>query len=280
MVIILSTRGSADTIICFLVLLTLLFLLKRQFRISAVLFGLSIHFKIYPIVYSLLFFMFCGTNTNQEKNPKRRFGIRNAMVFVSFSLASLFGLTYIFYKCYGIEFIEQTYAYHFSRVDIRHNYSIFFYPLYLLTANSEYPGFCVWIPHLLLFPVISLGIFKDSQHPECLLFRVFLLSFLFVTFNKVITAQYFLWWIAPLTLVIPYCHLSIKQWLFSILSLLLTQNLWNYFAFQLEFVGKNCFLHVWIACVLFFVANIRFAVVLIRSFRVAKVYPDGISKED
>ncbi len=54
-VIIISTRGSADTIVCFLVVVTLFYLLQEKICFGAFFFGLSIHFKIYPIIYSILF---------------------------------------------------------------------------------------------------------------------------------------------------------------------------------------------------------------------------------
>eukprot|EP00744_Colponema_vietnamica_P001746 GILI01002857.1.p1 GENE.GILI01002857.1~~GILI01002857.1.p1 ORF type:complete len:561 (+),score=74.53 GILI01002857.1:70-1683(+) len=48
-----STRGNADSIVCALVLATLYFLFKKRVVLSALCFGMSVHFKIYPIIYAI-----------------------------------------------------------------------------------------------------------------------------------------------------------------------------------------------------------------------------------
>jgi phosphatidylinositol glycan class M len=53
-----STRGSNDNIITCLVFATLYFLLKKDYLKAAVIYGLSVHFKIYPIIYAPVFFLF------------------------------------------------------------------------------------------------------------------------------------------------------------------------------------------------------------------------------
>ena len=53
-----STRGNADALVGVLVLGSLHLLLRRRIRASAVLYGLSVHFKLYPIVYALSFYLF------------------------------------------------------------------------------------------------------------------------------------------------------------------------------------------------------------------------------
>jgi phosphatidylinositol glycan class M len=77
--------------------------------------------------------------------------------------------------------------YHVTRTDIRHNFSVYFYALYLspgtkiLSIISE----AAFIPQLLLLLSSSLhyGLFRDP--PFC----CFVQTFLFVTFNKVVTSQ-------------------------------------------------------------------------------------------
>jgi phosphatidylinositol glycan class M len=48
---IISTRGSAESIITTLVLLTLIFIMKNKLSIAGLLYGLVVHFKLYPIIY-------------------------------------------------------------------------------------------------------------------------------------------------------------------------------------------------------------------------------------
>ena len=55
-----STRGSAESIMCMLVLLSLYELRLGRGRIAAVIYGLSVHFKVYPIIYALPLYLNCG----------------------------------------------------------------------------------------------------------------------------------------------------------------------------------------------------------------------------
>lgn len=47
------------------------------------------------------------------------------------------GLGLIFYYMYGFEFLENTFLYHLSRKDPRHNFSSFFYPIYLSFSDTN-----------------------------------------------------------------------------------------------------------------------------------------------
>lgn len=58
LVIAISTRGSNDQQIVFLVFLTIYYLLMKSYTKAALVYGLSVHFKIYPIIYSFVFFLF------------------------------------------------------------------------------------------------------------------------------------------------------------------------------------------------------------------------------
>ena len=93
--IVVCTRGNAESIMCILVLLTLVCLKSGYVKISAVVYGLAVHFKVYPIVYALPLYMYCGYIDNRRGVAiwlNRRgieFGIISASVFLS--------LTYGFY---------------------------------------------------------------------------------------------------------------------------------------------------------------------------------------
>jgi phosphatidylinositol glycan class M len=58
LVIGMPTRGSNDNIITLLVFLAIYFVLKKQYIIGGILYGLSVHFKIYPIIYCFVFYFF------------------------------------------------------------------------------------------------------------------------------------------------------------------------------------------------------------------------------
>lgn len=53
-----SSRGNAESVLAVLVLLTLYFVMCKRLYLSAIFFGLSIHMKIFPVMYSLPLFLF------------------------------------------------------------------------------------------------------------------------------------------------------------------------------------------------------------------------------
>ena len=62
LILICTTRGSNDNIISLLVFIALYFILKRQYLLAGLFYGLSVHFKIYPIIYSIVFYLFIDCN--------------------------------------------------------------------------------------------------------------------------------------------------------------------------------------------------------------------------
>ena len=53
-----SSRGNAESILSFLVLLCLYFMLNKRLALSAIAFGSAVHMKIFPIMYALPLFLF------------------------------------------------------------------------------------------------------------------------------------------------------------------------------------------------------------------------------
>lgn len=58
LVINISTRGNADTIIAMMTLLVLYHILRKNFVTAGIWFGLVVHFKIYPILYAIPIYFF------------------------------------------------------------------------------------------------------------------------------------------------------------------------------------------------------------------------------
>ena len=56
--IFMCTRGSNDNITALLVYVTLYYILKREYSMAGFFYGLSVHFKIYPIIYCIPFYFY------------------------------------------------------------------------------------------------------------------------------------------------------------------------------------------------------------------------------
>ncbi|KAI8644408.1 PIG-M-domain-containing protein [Parasitella parasitica] len=236
-----STRGNAESLLGAMVLGTFYLILTRRCFFSACLvFGLSVHFKIYPVIYAIPLLTLLG---DQYGNPFQqstflvkvqniRFRLihkldqkaaqensvaatiaNRVVVFLSpariifgfISAFVFFALSGLMYQQYGDEFMEHTYLYHVTREDHRHNFSIWFYQMYLGIENtSAWMGLIAFIPQLALVVVIGIAFGKD------IFFATFVQTFVFVTFNKVITSQYFMWYICLFPLILPSTNIKFK----------------------------------------------------------------------
>ncbi|XP_078054081.1 GPI alpha-1,4-mannosyltransferase I, catalytic subunit isoform X2 [Mustelus asterias] len=250
-----SSRGNAEAVLAVLVLATLHYLESRQIVKAALFYGLSVHMKIYPVTYAVPIILSLqsdqqatekDTPTTWNKGYLKDTGFhsyflkaflklvvrllnREVLLFVGVSGLLFLGLGVLFYCSYGWEFLEHTYLYHLTRKDIRHNFSPYFYMLYL-TAESEWSSalaLAAFFPQFLLLLITSFAYHKD------LIFCCFLHTAIFVTFNKVCTSQ----------------------------------GLWLTPAYYLEFEGRNTFLFIWLAGLAFLSINCVILLVLISNYK-------------
>lgn len=270
-----SSRGNAESILAALVLGTLLCLEARRLTWAALLYGLSVHMKIYPVTYALPIVLTLRTQDTTKKKPKVSSKWKSLTNFITsfcnkelFTFASVSGgvfciLTALFYHRYGWEFLHETYLYHLTRRDIRHNFSPYFYMIYLTadTQWSQWLGLAAFLPQLLLLLLMSWAF-----HPD-LAFCCFLNTAVFVSFNKVCTSQYFLWYLCLLPLVIPRLSLSLKRGLGMLLLWFVGQGLWLAPAYYLEFEGYNTFWWIWIAGLLFLIINCFILIQIISHYK-------------
>ena len=67
-----STRGSSDCIITFLVMLTIILIEMNQTIPAGIIYGLSVHLKIYPIIYFPSLYLYIGyKNLNKIDSEKK-----------------------------------------------------------------------------------------------------------------------------------------------------------------------------------------------------------------
>lgn len=249
--LVVSTRGNAESLIILTVLLTLHFHRRSCYFSSGLSLGLAVHLKLYPVIYSLVCYISISRSVTLFESLKPNTG-RVKLVF-GFCL-SLLVASFIGYYCYGWPFLYETYLYHFTRQDVRHNFSPYFYLLYLHSEQTTAPvvALASFLPQLLVVLILSWRYrLKDDLN-----FALFVITFGFVTFNKVVTSQYFLWYLSLLPLCLAELNLSRTKSAAMAMAWLLSQALWLFCAYRLEFLGHNVMLHVWVASLIFFVTNL------------------------
>ena len=188
-----SSRGNAESIMSFLLLFCLYSLIRGRVLTSAMLYGLAVHMKIYPIIYSLPLVLKLGP-VPWESVPGKITGLKirwnlilsyNRLQFVVVSFGTYTVLMLLCYWLYGWQFVNEALLYHITRTDIKHNFSVYFYMLYLTqgTWGSPFISLASFVPQFLLVFISGLKYYDDL--PFCF----FVQTFLFVTFNKVCTSQ-------------------------------------------------------------------------------------------
>eukprot|EP01038_Epipyxis_sp_PR26KG_P007743 gene7743-10520_t len=198
----------------------------------------------------------------------------NILNFLFFSILILSTLSFISYGCYGEAYVNNAILYHISRLDHRHNLSSHFYWIYLLKGYQISPldydhshvlkfvteniniltTLILTLPQMILYiPIIVQYARFSATFPLCLLLQ----TMIFVTYNKVVTAQYFTWYLCliPININVLVNHLSLRVLLIYSTLWMSSLGLWLYQASLLEFLGLNTFILVWISSILFFIIN-------------------------
>lgn len=180
-------------------------------------------------------------------------------------------------------FVEHTYLYHLSRLDHRHNFSSYFYQIYLsssqlTTANTSPVRVIKKIASSSFIPQLSLSLGlgflltrsreserissriskskSNSSQPNNLANIFLIQTVMFTTFNRVCTSQYFMWYLWFLPLALPSLRLSWKKGLAMLLAWVASQAIWLNYGYQLEFLGESVYRELWMASLGFFVVNV------------------------
>lgn len=275
MVATISTRGSSEGLLCVMVMALLWATEMRYVALSGMLLGLAVHFKIYPFIYGVSILWSLETPTSSSSGAVhtveshtsilRRLSAflnQDRLTFIFTSLASFSLLNMSMYVQYGTPFMQHTYLHHLTRIDHRHNFSPYNTLLYLSSSKSATTGHppslrfesLAFLPQLVLSTLLIPLTISKSSLPRAMLAQ----TFAFVTFNKVCTSQYFLWYLIFLPIYLPNSVLIRKPALgLSVLAAWVAgQALWLWQGYQLEMLGKSTFVPgLWLSSLLFFGLN-------------------------
>ena len=169
--------------------------------IAYVLFGLWVHFRVFPVILLPMFIMyeFYSVKKNRWSHTFKyilEFGLISGGVFIA--------LAVYFYSLYGYDFLHETYFYHLTRRDNRHSRSVYFYDLYLnYEADALNSSLLRNLGRALPFVIIlAFFSFYLIRHRSLFYCQGFIICY-FILFNKVITDQYYIWLFSFLYYMFP-----------------------------------------------------------------------------
>lgn len=256
--LVISTRGNADSLAVLLVTLTLDFFQRDKIQLAGLLHGMSIHFRLYPLMFSLPMFL-------SLRKDNRFLPNKDQWKLISNCVFSIITLTTTGYYLYGYRFLYESFLYHLVRKDARHNFSVYFYMLYLSVNQppSVIQKILTFLPQLLLLLISSYYYSEKSKLP----FVMFIQAIITVMYNPVLTCQYFFWFLSLLPLCLPNIKMSLRKCVRLICSWILSQAIWLLMAYMLEFQGFNTFIFLWISGLLFFAVNVKSLIHIIRHYK-------------
>ncbi|KAG8383606.1 hypothetical protein BUALT_Bualt04G0031400 [Buddleja alternifolia] len=296
-----GTRGNCEPIVCSMILWILVCLMNGTTSTPAAFwYGLVVHLRIYPIVYAFpiillldpLYFQpgkkpilsewssrtsVSSQNSSNTKTTKSKY-IWNSLTsmitwrrvkFGIISGSTFFILTGLCFYFYGWNFLHEALLYHLTRTDPRHNFSIYFYHIYL---NYE-QDFSIVEKLIAFLPQFIVQLVLIFRFAFDLPFCFFLQTLAFVAFNKVITAQYFVWFFCLLPLILPWSNMKLKWKGLACISLWIGAQIhWLMWGYLLEFRGKNVFFQLWLASLLFLAANSFVVINVICNHKFSRVF--------
>ncbi|KAH8384835.1 hypothetical protein KR093_009498 [Drosophila rubida] len=277
---VISTRGSGDSFTSLFVISSIYLLVKTKDQSSpyftvfcaGLAHGFVIHLRLYPIFFSLAYYLcLSGRPIQKPLELIHRIFVPNKQQ-ICLVLGTIIGFT-IFtlscYKLYGWQYLYEAYFYHFVRKDVRHNFSLHFLMQYL--SNSDATGestllvkCLVMAPQLILVVYLSVSF---AQLRQTLPFCVFSLAFVVVTYNSVVTSQYFVWYLAVLPLcLMKFWSMSLARCILLLVLWICGQALWLLPAYLLEFKTWHTFNWIGLQGGIFFIINSYILAQLITNY--------------
>jgi phosphatidylinositol glycan class M len=299
-----STRGNSDTITTLLILGALSSFSRRAYAVAGLFLGFSIHIRIYPIVYvpCFVFALLQRVATHGAKTGSGR-STKPALVggqhrsfpalaraawtpeFLSGLVSAAVGVTVaagvptvLCYAWLGQQYLDEALLYHIGRIDHRHNFSPYWYPMYLGMAARDVPGALgvgvepavAWLKTGLAAFVPQLGALLAAAWilRRHVAHSVTVVTMIFITFNKVCTVQYFVWFLPLLPFVFAttqtgHGHGAASPGYRGVLNGFVIGAVWfgclvwwMVQSVRVEFHNEQAFVSLWFASVFFFLMEV------------------------
>lgn len=283
-----STRGSCDSLSSAL-LVGMLWCLEAnregaEWRTVAlagasVLYGTAVHLRVFPIIYCVPLFLWLHSSYRSSAAGGAPVPLwkkilqpnKSQVAFGVLSAATFLGLTGLFYYLYGEPYIDEALFYHFGRVDTAHNFSPWFYIMGAVEGTqwgglsaAHVLGLAAFAPQALLCVFLGVSLHDDLAS------ALALQTVAFVALNKVITAQYFAWYLALLPLCTHHIVRKLRVdasrgplWraplVLASAAWVVAQIQWLGWAYLLEFRRRSVRAAVFIASVAFLAAHLWLA---------------------
>ena len=270
-----SSRGSSDSISSLCILLMLLLLERRRHALAGFWFGVAVHIRIFPVIYALPLLVHLGRPNRsifEEQGGNRGSLLALTREKVAFCLASGLTCAALCLACYALDgqrYLDEAILYHFGRYDLAHNFSPWFFVFRTVTHEGARKalGLAAFAPQ------VACWVYYGAVRRSTLPFSLFMVTLSFVTLNKVVTAQYFAWYLVLLPLVYPWVaepgnaaaaspgvRVSVALWVLAQLN-------WLFWAYLYEFEGVESVLPaVFASSVLFVASNAKVMVELGKSY--------------
>ncbi|QDZ19692.1 mannosyltransferase [Chloropicon primus] len=269
-----SSRGSSDSISSLCIVFMLLLLERRKHAAAGFWYGLAVHIRIFPIIYVLPLLVHLGRPSRSIFTVQN--GFRDLVSLneskAAFALSSAFtfaALCLAFYLAEGQRYLDEAILYHFGRYDLAHNFSPWFFIFRVVTNDGarKVLGLAAFLPQVLCLAYY--GLIKASSLP----YSLFMVTLSFVALNKVVTAQYFAWYLVLLPLVFPSIlspksAVAVRKALkLAVFLWVLSQLNWLFWAYLYEFEKmESALFPLFLSSVVFVASNVKLMLELDKSY--------------
>ena len=260
-----STRGSSDSVSSCLILGMLALLQEGRVVGAAALYGTAVHVRVFPAIYALPLHLHVGRRFGDPGAPAWRVLLapgRAQIAFAAVAAAAFAAWTGGFFALHGREYVDAALLYHVGRVDLAHNFSPWFYVLARLGSDAQrrLASLAAFAPQAGLCAAVGARFAPDLP------FALTLQTVAFVALNKVVTAQYFAWYLALLPACLPSLRRGSAKGLAGLgVAWAGAQLHWLWWAYRLEFKRQPVAFEVFLASCLFLAVNLALIAALWRA---------------